>query len=72
MTGATDFDIATLRARLVPDDESQQSRNHEQAADRSVVELSPQPTHISPLPAPIEPSYLLRLSLVIGISPVGC
>jgi hypothetical protein len=41
MTGATDFDIATLRARLVPDDESQQSRNHEQAADRSVVELSP-------------------------------
>jgi hypothetical protein len=49
MTGATDFDIATLRARLVPDDESQQSRKHEQAADRSVVELSPYPTHISPL-----------------------
>jgi hypothetical protein len=34
---------------LVPNDESQQARKHEQAADRSVVELSPYPTHISPL-----------------------
>jgi hypothetical protein len=70
-TGSRDRPVRSATAPrpspLVSDDESQQSRDHKQAGRGSVVELSPQPTHISPLAGSDKPSWPPRLSLVIGI-----